>query len=364
MSTLDLTDVDSLNEIGALKQAIDSNDVERIKALMTRNPALHRAPLGYGKAGPLTWVAECRVPWERPGPQRLAIAKWMIENGSDIHQGGDAPLMRAALGDCYGDHGKEGDRIPMMELLVAHGADVHAEWNGEYPIIFAPCETVDPVALKWLLDHGANPNCSKSGRSNSALNYVIETYMRSSGASLSQCIEHLFAAKAVTRHQTPVVIDLLRGRLDRFEEQLALDPTLVHRRYLQLDFGETAGRGMSLSGATLLHVAAEFAFMDAAKLLIDHAADVNARGLVDASGVGGQTPIFHAASQYLDKGLPMTQFLVERGADLSIRAKIRGDCGVPTDFVEYTPLGYALRFPGGEHTSKTVTYLREQGAPE
>jgi ankyrin repeat protein len=32
---------------------------------------------------------------------------------------------------------------------------------------------------------------------------------------------------------------------------------------------------MWLNGTTLLHVAAEYAFMDAAKLLIDHGADVN-----------------------------------------------------------------------------------------
>ena len=50
--------VDSLEEIGQLKLAIDTNDLERVKSLMTRNPALHRAPLGYGKNGPLTWVAE------------------------------------------------------------------------------------------------------------------------------------------------------------------------------------------------------------------------------------------------------------------------------------------------------------------
>src|SRR5687768_2878871 len=41
--------VDSLEEIGQLKQAIDTNDVGRVKALMTRNPLLHGAPLGYGK---------------------------------------------------------------------------------------------------------------------------------------------------------------------------------------------------------------------------------------------------------------------------------------------------------------------------
>src|SRR5437763_7336096 len=132
-----------------LKRAIERNSLEQVKNLMTRDPALHRAPIGYGKDGPLTWVAECRVPWESPGPTRLAMAKWMIENGSDVHQGGDGPLMRAAL---------NGYRVPMMELLVSHGADVNARWHGDFPVIFAPCESIDPAALKWLLDHGANPN--------------------------------------------------------------------------------------------------------------------------------------------------------------------------------------------------------------
>lgn len=78
--------VDSLAEVGQLKQAIDTNDVERVKSLMTRNPTLHRAPLGYGRNGPLTWVAECRVPWSPPSAQRLAMAEWMIDHGSDVHQ--------------------------------------------------------------------------------------------------------------------------------------------------------------------------------------------------------------------------------------------------------------------------------------
>lgn len=110
---------------------------------------------------------------------RLAIARWMIENGSDIHQGGDGPLMRASL---------SGDRIPMMELLVSHGANVNAEWHGEFPIIFAPCETMDPVALKWLLDHGANPNCDKPHRkyAGTALDYVIGAYVRCA-PDLSAC---------------------------------------------------------------------------------------------------------------------------------------------------------------------------------
>src|SRR5271168_2719468 len=164
--------VDAIEETGQLKQAIDRNDFSEVKRLLTRNPELHRAPLGYGKNGPLTWVAECRVPWEPPTATRLEMAQWMIDHGSDVHQGGDGPLMRAAL---------VGYRIPMMELLVRNGADVNAEWNGYFPIIFAPCETVEPRPIQWLLEHGADPNCAQAGRKypDNALDYVISTYSRS-----------------------------------------------------------------------------------------------------------------------------------------------------------------------------------------
>ena len=345
--------VDSLEVIGQLKQAIDTNDSARIKTLMTHNPALHCAPLGYNKNGPLTWVAECRVPWEPPSAQRLAIAKWMLENGSDVHQGCDGPLMRAAL---------FGHRIPMMELLLAHGADVNAEWNGYFPIIFAPCETVEPAPIKWLLEHGANPNCDKPGRKypGTALDYVIGTYGRSS--QLGACMEILLKAGGVTKHDVPPVLDLLRGRLDLLAERLDADPALLNRQFPELEFGATGARRLTLRAATLLHVAAEYGNVEAAKLLLDCGADVNARATVDESGVGGQTPIFHAVTQYGDWGLPVAQLLMERGADLSVRAKLPGHYERPGEVVECTPLGYALRFPGGEN--KTVTMLRERGAAE
>jgi ankyrin repeat protein len=345
--------VESLEEIGQLKQAIDTNDFETVKAMMTRNPELHRAPLGYNKNGPLTWVAECRVPWEPPGAARLAMARWMIENGSDVHQGGDGPLMRAALVD---------HRIPMMELLVARGADVNAEWNGYYPIIFAPCETVEPGALQWLLEHGANPNCAKPGRkyAGTALDFVIGSYSRAH--KLGACMELLLNAGCPTKYNVPPVLDLLRGRLDRLAEQLDADPGLVHRQFPELDFGTTARRHLTLRGGTLLHVAAEYGNVEAATLLLDRGADVNARATVDESGVGGQTPIFHAVTQFYDWGLSAARLLIARGADLSVRAKLPGHYERRGEVVECTPFGYAVRFPGEEN--KTVAMLREMGAAE
>jgi ankyrin repeat protein len=215
------------------------------------------------------------------------MTQWMIENGSDIHQGGDGPLMREAL---------RGERIPMMELLIAHGANVNAAWNGAPPILFAPCETVDPVPMRWLLEHGADPNCLKLGSRITALDYLIGIYVRS--AELTTCIDLLVGDGGRTRYDLRGAPDILRDRVDLLAAQLDAKPKLVNWRFPELDFGNSAGRRLSLRGATLLDVAAEFGNVTAARLLLQRGAPLNARAWVDAAGVGGQTPIFHAAPSF------------------------------------------------------------------
>jgi hypothetical protein len=345
--------IESLDDVGRLRDAIDANDLARVRTLMTRNPALHRAPLGYGKSGPLTWVAECRVPWEPPRRPRLAMAEWMLTNGSDVHQNGDAPLMRAALND---------DRIPMMELLVAHGADVNAHYEGRFPIVFAACETLSPRTLTWLLEHGANS--SPAGTERTALDYVIATYSRS--VTLTQCIQILLDAGAPTRYRTPAVFAILRGGSDRLGALLDADPTLIHAHFDELDFGITGERRLTLRGATPLHVAAEYGNIDAARLLLERGAAVDARATVDANGIGGQTPIFHAVSQFYDFGMDIARLLIEHGANLSVRALLPGHYERPDEFVECTPLGYAQLFPATHAfgTRAAVRLLRKNGAPE
>ena len=348
--------IDSLEEAGQLKDAIDRNNLPLVQSMMLRNPALHKAPLGYAKDGPLTWVAECRVPRVPPDQTRLAMAKWMIETGSDVHQGGDAPLMRAALSS---------ERIPMMELLVAHGADLNAAWHGDYPILFAACEALNLRTLHWLLEHGADPNCGSEPlwrargipHPGTALDYLLGANVRDPEV-LGACIEVLLRAGGKSKHESPAVLAVIRGRVTELAELLDASPALIHQRFAGLDFGATAARMLTLRGGTLLHVAGEFQSLDAARLLLDRGTDVNAAAMLDKAGVGGQTPIFHAATQREDAGLPLVRLLVERGADLTVRARLPGHYEAPGEVVECTPLEYALLFPGGQ--GPTAAYLRSR----
>jgi ankyrin repeat protein len=214
---------------------------------------------------------------------------------------------------------------------------------------------------------GANPNCRDPrqkavGRPfpGTALDYLIAGYVRSV-ERLNVCIDFLLEAGGETKYDAPSELALLRRRLDGLAEQIDADPGLVHKRFSELDCGQTGGRFLLLQGATLLHVAAEFGNVEAVAMLLNRGADVNARSTVDEAGVGGQTAIFHAVTQYDDCGLPVTRLLLERGADFAVRVKLPGDYERPGEIVECTALGYALLF-GGASQRETVTLLRDRGA--
>ncbi|MGH7138199.1 MAG: hypothetical protein ACREHD_20805 [Pirellulales bacterium] len=332
--------------VGQLKLAIDANDLEQVKRLMTDHPDLHRAPLGYGKNGPLTWVAECRVPRVPPNETRLAMARWMIENGSDIHQGGDGPLMRAALDDT---------KLPMTELLVAHGADVNALWGGSYPIILAPLEAFAPRTLQWLLDHGADLHAAKNCDPIEMLTCI---YTR--GAKRKSACFKIVEAAGFALLDTPVMA-LHRSRIDLLQEHLDRDPSLLERRFTwrEVFFNGDGAPGDAypatpVSGGTLLHLALEFDDIDVARCLIERGADVNARAAIDSEGFEGHTPLFHTVVN-LASGMGLdddskANLLLDHGADPNARANFPPEAqfhgNAPTDALhDVTPVGYASRYP-------------------
>lgn len=100
-------------------------------------------------------------------------------------------------------------------------------------------------------------------------------------------------------------------------------------------------------------------------LLIAYGANINAEtwGATVDNGVGGQTPIFHSATQFSD-GLPVTRLLVDRGADLTVRARVRGHYERAGEIVECTPLGFALYLEEVTRKLQTIAFLRDHGATE
>jgi hypothetical protein len=286
--------VESLEKAGELRQAIRGHDLPRIDALLTSNPELRKV---------------------------------LID---------DVPLQALAHPGC----------IPIMELLVRHGADVNGMLAGCFPVLFTPCENLQPEPLQWLLDHGADPNRGHPRfAAATALDYVINTYPRAP-ERLTACIDILLAAGARTRYDAPGVLPLLRGRNDELAALLDASPALVHRRYPELDAcGNSGGRLLTLCGATLLHVAAEYGFLDAARLLLDCGADLNARAEIDPNGVGGQTPIFHALTNHNARNSQLGPFLVSCGADLTIRARVPGHYERPGEILDVSAAEYAALFP-------------------
>jgi ankyrin repeat protein len=296
------------------------------------------------------------------------MARWMIENGSDVHQGGDGPLMRAALADM---------RIPMMELLVAHGADVNALWNGSYPIICAPCETLAPQALRWLLDHGADPRVA-SRDYGSPLSMLICTYARNSKGK-NACLE-AFAEAGFDLPDTPAMA-LHRGRIDLLEAHLDRDSALLERRFPEseifpAELGIKPGDGLHVtpvSGGTLLHLAIEYDDIDVVRWLIEYGADVNAKSALDGDGFGGHTPLFHTVVTLAAPDDSKASLLLEHGANPNARATIRKqlrDMGDPEkeimrEFHNVTPIGYASQFqePGWVN-APAISVIAKRGGLE
>jgi Ankyrin repeat len=255
--------------------------------------------------------------------------------------------MRAALSDM---------RIPMMELLAEHGADVNALWDGRYPIICAPCETLAPRALKWLLEHGADAHVS-SRDYGSPLNMLICTYTRDAMGK-NACLEVL-ADAGFALPDTPAMA-FHRGRIDLLEAHLDRDPSLLEHRFdereiFPADLGCKPGDGLHVTpvaGGTLLHLAIEYDDLDVARWLVSRGADANARAAIDADGFGGHTPLFHTVVTLAGPNDSNARMLLERGADPNARATIRkqlrdmGDSEKEKmrEFHNVTPIGYARQF--------------------
>jgi hypothetical protein len=80
-------------------------------------------------------------------------------------------------------------------------------------------------------------------------------------------------------------------------------------------------------------------------MALDARADVKARAEIDADGVGGQTPIFHALTHFQGVDPEVGELFISRGADLTIRARVLGDYEHPGEILDVSAAEYNEEFP-------------------
>jgi ankyrin repeat protein len=163
---------------------------------------------------------------------------------------------------------------------------------------------------------------------------LLEEYTRSD--RLGECLRLLFERGAEL--PDPVLTPVLLNDAPAVTAAIKARPAVLrHRASLVSAF-------TSLEGVSLLHVAAEYGNLEAARALVEAGADVNARADVDADGLNGHTPLFHTVNSIHNRSEPIMRLLLAAGAGPDVRlAGITWGKGYDweTTFFDVTPISYA-----------------------
>ena len=186
--------------------------------------------------------------------------------------------------------------------------------------------------IRAILDDGFDVASSIKGKS--VVNHLTEMYSRSNG--FPDCLRLLLERGAVL--DDPRIAPVLLDDAKALRAALRTDAALIgHRTSMVSAF-------TPLIGASLLHVAAEFGNLAAARILIKAGADVNATAAFDEYGLNGQTPLFHTVNSNDNRSAPILDALLEAGARPDVRLQGitwgRGFEWATTCF-DVTPISYA-----------------------
>jgi ankyrin repeat protein len=216
----------------------------------------------------------------------------LLKQGGDVKKRNDASataLMWAA------------SDLDKTRLLVDHGADVNARSSDmRTPLMIAARRPGNMATVKFLLDHGANPNPNAHP-----------------AAESSPLIEAANAGDAAS-----VELLLARGSEVKHAGEMALETSYLMRcsKCAALVAGKGLGKQDYTSALANISVLGD---VNAVRQMIDHGADVSA---VDPLG---RTPLMYAAASD-SLSLDVVKLLVERGADINATDshKLSGDAGL------------------------------------
>lgn len=193
-------------------------------------------------------------------------------------------------------------------------------------------ETHDVDAIRAILDRGFDVRSTIKGQP--VIYHLTEMYARSD--AFPSCLRLLLERGAVL--EDPRITPVLLDDADALAADVRRDPSLLeHRTSLVSAF-------TPLIGASLLHVAAEFGHLRAARVLLEAGADVDARAAVDEHGLNGHTPLFHTVNSAWNRSAPLMRLLLDAGAAVDVRlAGLTWGKGMPweTTLFDVTPISYA-----------------------
>ncbi len=186
--------------------------------------------------------------------------------------------------------------------------------------------------LRTVLEMGLDPRLPVRGKL--PVHWLTEMYSRSD--EFSACLRLLLDRGAEL--DDPLVAPVLLNDASALAAAIRAMPSLVaHRTSMVSAF-------TPLDGASLLHIAAEFGNTEAARVLIEMGADVNATSATDAHGLNGHTPIFHAVNSIHNRSAPILALLLDAGAkpDVAVRGITWGrGFEWETTVFDVTPISYA-----------------------
>lgn len=200
--------------------------------------------------------------------------------------------------------------------------------------IMGPCETLSGTGLEFLLDLGAEI-ADGHGDKLAPIALILETYSRNPEGK-HHCLE-LLTARGVGLPDTPPMA-IHRGRLDLLQNHLRRDSGLLERTFSHEDiFPRALGchkdkslalHGTPIAGGTLLHIAIDYDEMEIARWLLKRGADANVPAAIDAEGFGGHTPLFGCVVSQAhrcgrQKDASAAKLLLDHGADVKARASLR-----------------------------------------
>jgi ankyrin repeat protein len=191
-------------------------------------------------------------------------------------------------------------------------------------------ETHSVETVRALLDAGLDPHAPIDGKPPAV--WLTEMYFRSD--QFPACLRLLLDRGATLAD--PAVVPVLLDDAEGVAAAVRIDPCLLTRRTTLVS------SFTPLVGASLLHVAAEYGNLNAARALVEAGADVNATAAVDEHGLNGHTPLFHTVSA--NRSEPIMRLLLEAGARADVRvAGITWGKGFEweTTVFDVTPISYA-----------------------